>query len=583
MSFFVLFCIPKDIITDFRKIFFNIFHNFKGGFTMSTRHRNLIKNIYIKKFRKLKEIKFDIAERITVIAGHNGIGKSSILGLIANGSELKGHHSYFDKIFQSKFEEIFHLDINYDYTKNKEDKYSVLLKYEYNNHEIYKHCTVTKHGKRLRVVPRNVDEEGKQIKQTISDVGPDAKVPIPTLYIGMSRVIPIGESKREHYTLTQTTIHEEDLRYLIECFKQILGDEDFNEERVSKQYLKYSTKRSIGPDFQNYSYKSISLGQDSLSSILTAVISFKKLKRELGDQYHGGILVIDEVDACLHPSAQRNLLEVLDAAAKKLDLQIICTSHSLTVIQEVLSKQINTQQNKNDQRIYYNVVYIQDTIRPRIMKNPSYKKIKNDMFLRLNLYQDDKQDVKVYFEDDEAIFFFNQIEKIASDKLETDGLRLEKISTQINCDTLSKLPNKDSYFRSVIIVLDGDVSNKGMYKHIIDENKNICTLPGSESPEKIIHLYLEELINDTDHRFWADNQENITVQLARDHILKKLNEELNGSNDKRKRDIYKKRIFETTNIISYWLNDNSEEVQKFIDGFNNSMKYIRTFYIQNHH
>ncbi|EPG7693233.1 AAA family ATPase, partial [Acinetobacter baumannii] len=38
-------------------------------------------------FRSLKKIDLDIAPRITVIAGHNGIGKSTILGLIANCSE----------------------------------------------------------------------------------------------------------------------------------------------------------------------------------------------------------------------------------------------------------------------------------------------------------------------------------------------------------------------------------------------------------------------------------------------------------------------------------------------------------------
>jgi predicted ATPase len=40
-------------------------------------------------FRMLKNITINIADRITVIAGHNGIGKSTILGLIANGSEIK--------------------------------------------------------------------------------------------------------------------------------------------------------------------------------------------------------------------------------------------------------------------------------------------------------------------------------------------------------------------------------------------------------------------------------------------------------------------------------------------------------------
>jgi predicted ATPase len=37
-------------------------------------------------FRKLRNICIRFAERITVIAGHNGIGKSTIFGLVDLGS-----------------------------------------------------------------------------------------------------------------------------------------------------------------------------------------------------------------------------------------------------------------------------------------------------------------------------------------------------------------------------------------------------------------------------------------------------------------------------------------------------------------
>lgn len=69
-----------------------------------------------KGFRKLKNIEIPIAPYITAIAGHNGIGKSTILGLIANCSGLsKGEKSFFGKVFQSNFQEAFHLDYFQDY------------------------------------------------------------------------------------------------------------------------------------------------------------------------------------------------------------------------------------------------------------------------------------------------------------------------------------------------------------------------------------------------------------------------------------------------------------------------------------
>ncbi|WP_170808526.1 AAA family ATPase [Pseudobacillus badius] len=553
---------------------------------MVTHNKNLIKKIRIKKFRKLKDIDIDIAERITVIAGHNGIGKSTILGLIANASELRGYQSYFNKVFQSKFNEIFHLDSNHDYTKNSDEKYSVIIDYLYKNTDVYKMCTVSQNVDRLRIVPRNSNSAGKLIGSQVLDIGADAKVPIPTLYIGMSRVIPIGESKEEHYSLTHSNIDEQDIHDLNLWFKEIIGDEELEDDKVSKQDLKYSTKRSLGPSFKDYSYKSVSLGQDSLSTILTAILSFKKLKRELGKDYHGGILVIDEIDACLHPSAQSNLIRVIDQCSKSLKLQIVCTTHSLTVIQEILGKQITTNQNPKDDRLYYNVVYVQDTAKPSVMDNPSYLKIKNDMFLRFNLYQDNKHDVKIYFEDEEAIFFFDNIKK-NTEQIDTEGLRFDKICAQISCDTLLKLPNKDSYFKSVLILLDNDVLNSQIYREIISENENLCVLPGTGSPEETIHQYLLELVKNTDHPYWKDNQGIITVQAIRDRTLKTIKDLLKRDSEKRKREIYKewfkefKLVFEQTKIITYWMNDNSEKIQEFITSFNQAIKYLRTHQIKN--
>ena len=75
-----------------------------------------IENIRLEKvefneigFRKLKDITIPIGKRLTAIAGHNGIGKSTILGLIANctASENKG---IAEKNLQSEFSEIFFLD-----------------------------------------------------------------------------------------------------------------------------------------------------------------------------------------------------------------------------------------------------------------------------------------------------------------------------------------------------------------------------------------------------------------------------------------------------------------------------------------
>lgn len=62
-------------------------------------------------FRMFRNMDIHISERLTVIAGHNGIGKSTLLGLIANGSELKPTFgkTLFNRTFQAQLHELFSL------------------------------------------------------------------------------------------------------------------------------------------------------------------------------------------------------------------------------------------------------------------------------------------------------------------------------------------------------------------------------------------------------------------------------------------------------------------------------------------
>ncbi|MNP52148.1 hypothetical protein D3C76_1465200 [compost metagenome] len=148
-----------------------------------------------------------------------------------------------------------------------------------------------------------------------------------------------------------------------------------------------------------------------------------------------------------------------------------------------------------------------------------------------------------------------------------------------------KLPAKDSYFKSVIIVVDGDVKKKRSYRDILNENKNVCALPGEESPERIIHLYLEDLVADPTHNFWVDNQDFLHTQIVRDNLLKYINDRLETANDKKIREHYKewfrefKPKFEETNILRYWMNDNIDELTDYIFQFNNTINYIRQLHL----
>src|ERR1700740_1938232 len=76
------------------------------------------------KFRKMRNLHIPIAKRLTLIAGHNGIGKSTILGLIANNSGITSsqtHKSYFGKAFQANLFEIAYIDFEREYKQLREN------------------------------------------------------------------------------------------------------------------------------------------------------------------------------------------------------------------------------------------------------------------------------------------------------------------------------------------------------------------------------------------------------------------------------------------------------------------------------
>lgn len=556
---------------------------------------NKIDSITLSKFRKLKDIHINLGSRITLISGHNGVGKSTILGLIANASEYTSieNKSLFGKNFNSKFNEIFNLDLVNDYQKD----YSAVLKYSYENDNVYRKCSVSRHKKDkktiennpkspeyyLKIVPRNFNIETHVLDSKITHgIGANAKIPIPTLYVGMSRVVPNGEIDATFLNIINKNTNQNDFDYYFNLYTKIFKSlkPDFSETKeFQEQDVKFSQKRSLVPTFKNYSAKSMSMGQDSLSTILTAITSFKKLKDKLKADYHGGILVIDELDAGLHPYAQLQLLKVLEKTSKELDLQFICTTHSLTMIKETL-KLVDYTKIKDKDNNYYNIAYLENLRNPKPMKDPTYKKIKNDMFLRNKHDIKPHETVVIYLEDAEASYILNEIIQYDNYKiLSNDTFRFELIASSIPCDTLLKLPSKDSYFKTLIICPDGDVKTKENYRKIIDKNKNIIPLPTRNSPEDIISTYISgTLLEDEEHDYWKINEDAVTSQYMETIVyIDELQENLEQINkDKKQREIKKDwfnknlDLFKSSNIMYFWIIDNLDEVTDFLINLNSS-------------
>lgn len=539
-------------------------------------------------FRMFKNITINISERLTVIAGHNGIGKSTLLGLIANGSELKSTEgkTLLKRSFQAQLHELFYLDIDKDYVKSKNNKPSFTLTYFHEGlDDLIKTCNVSKHSdkrqgvERLKVVPRG-EKEGW-------GVGASAKAPIPTMFLSMSRMLPNGEYQANLNTELTKALAPEDKIYIRDKFKFIIDNKVIlDSNQITKQELKGTTKKSLLPEFE-HSSRTISLGQDSLGVIITALASFAKLKRE-STNYKGGILLIDEIDAGFHPRAQIKLIQLLKKEAKDLNLQIIMTSHSLTIIQEVLK--INDETARAGKNID-SVVYLEDVLKPKLMQFPTYENIKRDMLGELPKFDKQLPQIKVYFEDPEAQWFFKKLIEIEQfDSKTSYGYDLTLISAKLGCDNLRALYLADDYFKQVVIIFDNDVLLREKIRPIIEEAKTIFVLPAvvlddskddrdTRVPEYQVYMYLCQLLSNYEHPYWINLPQGYNIELIKDSIIETFPKE-KGTDSKPLRDSRKEWFnsntihFEKTNLMAYFYDDNTAIINPFINDLKTAIETL---------
>jgi predicted ATPase len=406
-------------------------------------------------FRKLGNISIEVADRLTLIAGHNGIGKSTILGLIANTfgmTERGGPKSYFGEPFSANIERIVYLALAEVDATQKDLASAPVVIADVDNFEVKKRCSMTRRSvwKRARVVPRTVD------KADDDKVGQDAKIPLPTIYLGMRRLASAGEADEKEVASSKLDMHPADSALMVAFVSSVIQGTELNTD-VTHQTIKGSKKKTAQPGYTRHDALAVSMGQDSLGSMATALASFSQLKREMGEAYPGGLLVIDEMDVGFHPHAIERLAKSLKTYAKQLDLQIIATTHSPRLI-EAVHPDGDGNANAPDK-----VIYLLDTKFPRLAEDQSLRAMLNDMALTPDEEKPKKKakpTLAVYFEDDEAVQFCDRLIPIAKKRALSKkyGVRINWIPLGIGGSHLVKLPEKDPLFLDRVLVVDADTT-----------------------------------------------------------------------------------------------------------------------------
>ena len=424
-------------------------------------------HLYIENFRNFKDVSFDLGRKITVLSGQNGVGKSNLLSLIASGSGLN-KKSVLGSNFQPEFYDFFNVDKDEDF-----ENYKLYLTYVEENGKtaLTKRLSFkndTKNGRGIRIIPRtsNIYIEDCTIKGAEEkakmeyDVGGAARVRIPTIYLSLSRLYPLGECKD---TVKIIEMRKNNSLYLKEADKKykywynaVIPNSIENEAVLTKVEKNACSRASLHMDINNTPTLSQSIGQDNLGNIISALVDIYMLS--LDKDYKGALLCIDEIDVSLHPDTQIRLLDLFNKLSKELNIQFVLSTHSLTILKEVLKKE---KRNNQD----YKIVYLKDPSTPYVTNSKSYELLKADMFGSLSFQ---RPKVKIYFEDEIGKMLFEMLMKA-----------FENIHHAVKNKYENPILRNSSDVRDYVEINDRIHSLNGLLR-LLENTKRIPTILGCE-------------------------------------------------------------------------------------------------------
>lgn len=533
-----------------------------GGNKMAS-FQGIIDKIYIKKFRKFVDVEMHCGKKLTVIAGQNGTQKTTLLGLLAQPFSMSkrnpensnpntvgdsGSESFYEfktltgHAFQSKFADKFKLDEKKEHPGDHEySLYMVDSSLGDNGVFTLESIRRDKKGNKLRIWKKRARSAG------------DGYLHYPVIYLSLKRVSPIGEETRIKNDKAQLTTEE--ATFLQQNYDEILA---LLPEEYETNKLDSSNKKTLIAHPSAYSALTVSAGQDNIGSILTAILSFKRLQENFPNEYKGGLLFIDEIESTLFPASQSKLIEKLFKYARDYKLQIFCTTHSPSVIN--IAKQ-----DKYKYDCCFN--YLKCVNKDKIIVETDITPEQIYAHLSLQPIVRTKEKVKkirVYTEDDEARLFLRDLLHNKYRKL----LNIVKIN--IGAEELIDLKNrKIEEFTKNMIILDGDQPE--------NSSKNILTLPGGSGPDKMLYEFLHNL--PPDDPFWPDNSctggYSWQVCFKDYHTLPNPN---NGALRLFYKDWFKQQSqYWNANKLSafrYWIQNNKDAVDAFIHEFEKCYNYL---------
>jgi len=531
----------------------------------------MIDKIEIRKYRKLDSIEINLNHSINIISGTNGTCKSSILYMVSNAFKAVSKKQprlikadsidvikKVNNIVNPKIESLTKGDNKYNdpapnvkgtlYTCHYSDGY--VLEFRRHNSGIKNRFSVKPYYKRG---------------------GNDSLPDLPIIYLGLSRLYAFGEYQDdEKISKIRSKLPNEYLDELAKLYYIFTGVQINYGEQQNMGDIKI---RSVfGTDKEGIDSNTISAGEDNLMIMLTSLISLKYYFANIvSERDVESIMLIDEMDATLHPAYQVKLLKLMNEYSGKYKIKFVFTTHSISLLEYALEKK-------------YNVIYLLDQINSVTpMHDVDIYKIK--MYLH-NVIKEDiyiNRAIPIFTEDAEARLFIKCLFKYYKRKYKEKFQNVEGlfhfVDVNISGDALVDIFKDDQLLRSTmrsICIVDGDKSSAH------ELSNYTISLPGNQSPEELIFDYSKEIF-DKDDEFWIDQtivelgyvkiyyRDNILPQIKDiDNEIEKLkaqNKSTKGVRREKNKKLFNehKRFFEL--LFKRWIIDdsNQQQVEYFYD------------------
>ena len=403
----------------------------------------------IEKLRSIKQLEFELPIKpgLYALTGKNGSGKSTAMAAIASLFYNEVLTSYF---FNSTEDGSL---INYKY-KKREFSYTFNGKnWQESGQKLYLHGFYEGsliHGNRFRDSYYKALMNATKVKKT------ELRAANPELikYLGF-------------------ILHDD-----IDHYKNL---QKLSSNKANKLLRFRSSPYFLVNGDHIISQLSLSTGENLLLSLLHSIYTHLGKRISKDNEY---IILLDEVELALHPSALLRLLDFLEKLAKKYKMAVYFSTHSTDLIRKIEPNNIFFLNKHTDNSI--------EVINPCF---PAYA--------TRNIYMHDGYDYLILVED-------ILTKKIINRLLRKENLLGSKLIHVLPCggweDVLSlhqeiMTSNFLGAGKKAISILDGDVEdsfNNKYKKNNIHKNLNVAFLP-IQSAEKFLR---KKLVDDVDHKFF---------------------------------------------------------------------------------